>query len=91
MNPRSPALRQDGKKQSGILSAFRELTRKPSRTSNTDGQVRTWWHLGPPPEPRPLKPDKLGPMSAAIPERFCDARSLPALGRARPFVGTCRP
>ena len=31
---------QDGKKQPGILSAFRELIRELSRTSNTDRQVR---------------------------------------------------
>jgi hypothetical protein len=29
-------------KQHRMLSAFRELTRKPSRTNNTDRQVRSW-------------------------------------------------
>ena len=42
MDHRLAALLKKWKKQHQMLSAFRELTRKPSRTNNTDRQVRSW-------------------------------------------------
>ena len=63
----------------------------PSRTSNTDKQMGSWWRLGPPFQLRSLALDKLAPMSVAIRERSCVARSLPGLRNARLWLGKFQP